>query len=100
MTRLPTRRRFVTTTMADDGVCRPRRHQTGLSRSRRRPLRHLPWRPVGRLSSNSGVVWARVDRPARMLVEWSTTESLKSVQHGGFVDALPETDYTAKMLLA
>jgi alkaline phosphatase D len=46
------------------------------------------------------VVWARVDRPARMLVEWSTTESFKSVQHGGFVDALPETDYTAKMLLA
>ena len=56
--------------------------------------------PVGRLSSNSGVVWPRVDRPARMLVEWSTTESFKSVQHGGFVDALPETDYTAKMLLA
>jgi hypothetical protein len=27
-------------------------------------------------------------------------ESFKSVQHGGFVDALPETDYTAKMLLA
>ena len=35
-----------------------------------------------------------------MLVEWSTTESFKSVQHGGFVEALPETDYTAKMLLA
>jgi alkaline phosphatase D len=50
--------------------------------------------------SITGVVWARVDRPARMLVEWSTTESFKSVQHGGFVDALPETDYTAKMLLA
>jgi hypothetical protein len=32
---------------------------------------------------------------------WSgRPESFKSVQHGGFVDALPETDYTAKMLLA
>jgi alkaline phosphatase D len=51
------------------------------------------------VSNSSGVVWARAYRPARMLVEWSTTESFKSVHHAGFVDALPETDCTANMLL-
>jgi hypothetical protein len=38
--------------------------------------------PVGRLSSNSGVVWARVDRPARMLVEWSTRELQERAARG------------------
>jgi alkaline phosphatase D len=34
-----------------------------------------------------------------MLVEWSTTESFKTAERAGFVDALPETDCTANMLL-
>ena len=39
------------------------------------------------------------DPEARMLVEWSTTESFKTVEHTGFVDALPETDFTANVLI-
>ena len=98
VTRLPTRRRFVTTSMAAafaalDGIKRPY-----LSRAADRPaISH--GLQSGDVSIHSGVVWARADRPARMLVEWSTTESLKSVQNAGFVDALPETDCIAKMLL-
>ena len=45
------------------------------------------------------MVWARADRPARMLVEWSTTDSFKDSQKAVYIDALPESDFTAKLLL-
>jgi alkaline phosphatase D len=53
----------------------------------------------GDVSTDSGMVWARADRPARMLVEIATTDSFKDIRHGVFVDALPETDFTAKVLI-
>ena len=53
----------------------------------------------GDVSIGSGVVWARADRPARMLVEVSTTDSFKIIRDTVYVDALPETDFTAKALL-
>jgi alkaline phosphatase D len=53
----------------------------------------------GDVSVDSAVVWARADRPARMQVEISTTESFKVVQQGAYVDALPESDFTAKALI-
>jgi alkaline phosphatase D len=53
----------------------------------------------GDVSVDSGVVWARADRAARMLVEAATTESFSTVCRAVFVDALPETDYTAKAVL-
>jgi alkaline phosphatase D len=52
----------------------------------------------GDVSVDSGVVWARADRPARMRVETATTDSFKNPR-GVFVDALPETDFTAKALI-
>ena len=54
---------------------------------------------AGDVSIDGGVVWARADRPARMLVEVSTTESFKTIRNAVFVDALPETDFTAKALV-
>ena len=69
-------------------------------------LSRAPGRPAithglqsGDVSTDSGVVWARADRPARMLVEASTTESFKTIRSTVFVDALPETDFTAKALI-
>jgi alkaline phosphatase D len=53
----------------------------------------------GDVSADAGVVWARADRPARMLVEVSTTDSFRTIRSSHFVDALPETDCTAKLLL-
>src|ERR1700737_3335499 len=53
----------------------------------------------GDVSIDGGVVWARADRPARMLVEASTTDSFKTIQKGLFIDVLPESDFTAKSLL-
>ena len=45
------------------------------------------------------MIWARTDRPARMRVEIATTESFRDVRQGVFVDALPQSDFTAKALL-
>lgn len=53
----------------------------------------------GDVSVDSAVVWVRADRPSRALVDWSTTESFKNAQRAAFVDALPETDLTAKLLI-
>ena len=53
----------------------------------------------GDVSTDTGMVWARTDRPARMLIEASTGDSFKDVCHASYVDALPETDFTAKALL-
>ena len=95
----PTRRRFVANTTAITavgafgGIAWPY-----LSRAADRPVISHGVQS-GDVTASSGVVWARADRPARMLVEWSTTESFKTVQPAGFVDALPETDFTSSMLL-
>jgi len=53
----------------------------------------------GDVSVDSGVVWARSDRPSRMLVEVATSDSFKSIRRSVYVDALPETDFTAKALI-
>src|SRR5262249_19660259 len=53
----------------------------------------------GDVSVDSGMVWARADRPARMLVEVATTDTFRNIRRAVFVDALPESDFTAKALL-
>ena len=97
-----------------DGVTRRRLLATGASAtafsaigSLAKPyLSHAADRPLlthgvqsGDVSSDSGVIWARADRPARMLVEVATTDSFRNIRHGVFVDALPESDLTAKALI-
>src|SRR5499433_2779835 len=53
----------------------------------------------GDVSTDSGMVWARTDRPARMLIEAATTDSFEDICYASAVDALPETDFTAKALI-
>ena len=53
----------------------------------------------GDVSADSAMVWARADRPSRMLVEVATTDSFKDIRGTAAIDALPESDYTAKALL-
>jgi alkaline phosphatase D len=53
----------------------------------------------GDVSAGSAVVWARADRPARMQVECSTLESFKTILRVASADALPEHDFTSKVLL-
>jgi len=94
-----TRRRLLTTAAASaaitaaGGIAKPR-----LSRAADRPaITHGI--QSGDVSVDSAVVWARADRPARMLVEVATTASFENVRGAAAVDALPETDFTAKALI-
>src|SRR6478736_4048383 len=96
---LLTRRRFVATAASSlsltavGGIARPY-----LSRAADRPL-ITHGIQSGDVSTDSGMVWARTDRPARMLVETATTDSFKEIHGAVAIDALPESDFTAKALI-
>ena len=79
--------------LAAVGIAKP-----ALSRAADRPL-ITHGIQSGDVSIDSAIVWARADRPARMLVEVATTDSFKDIRSAVFVDALPETDFTAKALI-
>jgi alkaline phosphatase D len=96
---LLTRRRFITTAASavaasvGGGIAKPY-----LSRAADRPL-ITHGIQSGDVSTDSGMVWARTDRPARMLVETATTDSFKEIHSTVAIDALPESDFTAKALI-
>jgi alkaline phosphatase D len=94
-----TRRRFLSGAAASAGITMlPGIAKPYLSRAADRPvITHGV--QSGDVSIDSGVVWARTDRPARMLVEVATTDSFADVRDAVFVDATPETDFTAKAIL-
>jgi len=76
-----------------DGIARPY-----LSRAADRPVISHGVQS-GDVSLDSGMVWARADRPSRITIEVATTDSFKTIHGGVYVDALPESDFTAKALL-
>jgi alkaline phosphatase D len=94
---LLSRRRFLATSaaagLAAGGVARP---MLSLAADRPRITHGVQ---SGDVTGDSAVVWARADRPARALIEWSTTESFRNAQYAAYVDALPESDFTAKVLI-
>ena len=45
------------------------------------------------------MVWARADRPARMMVEWSTTEDISNAEKVQQLDVIAGRDYAGKLLL-
>ena len=96
---LLTRRSFLTTAASAaaasvvGGIAKPY-----LSRAADRPL-ITHGIQSGDVSIDSGVVWARTDRPARMLVEAATTDSFNDIHSAVAIDALPESDFTAKALI-
>src|SRR5919198_1674671 len=53
----------------------------------------------GDVGTDGGVVWARADRPSQILVEVATSESFANARALPPIAALPESDFTAKMLL-
>src|ERR1700692_1926362 len=53
----------------------------------------------GDIGADGGVVWARADRPSQMMLEVATTESFSNGRLLPPIAALPESDFTAKMLL-
>src|SRR3981081_4374514 len=53
----------------------------------------------GDVSTDSAVIWARADRSARMRVEYSSVESFKTILGAASAEALPDRDFTSKLLL-
>lgn len=52
----------------------------------------------GDVSHDGAMIWSRTDRPAEMVVEFSTTESFRDILHAGVAQALPDSDFTAKFM--
>src|SRR5215470_8684941 len=96
---LLSRRRLLLTAAASTaitavgGIARPY-----LSRAADRPL-ITHGVQSGDVSADGAVIWARTDRPARMLAEVATTDSFKTIQRAVSVDALPESDFTVNALI-
>lgn len=93
-----TRRRFLTGGAAMAGML-----LAPASPARAWNLRGSSGRPIithgvqsGDVSPTSGVVWARADRPSRMVVEVSPTESFRKVWRYAGPSATPQTDFTAQ----
>jgi alkaline phosphatase D len=80
-------------TIAVAGLAKPY-----LSRAADRPLIACGIQS-GDVSSQSAMVWARADRPARMQVECSTDEDFRSIIRSVSADALPDSDFTSKVLV-
>jgi alkaline phosphatase D len=78
---------------------RHRRARDAVSQPRGRPSDRDVGVQSGDVGADGGVVWARADRPSQMLVEVATSESFANVRALPPVAALPESDFTAKMLL-
>lgn len=53
----------------------------------------------GDVDARSGVIWTRTDRPARVMAEWSTTESFAETHPLAPLNALPDSDYAVKLAL-
>ncbi|MCC0065592.1 MAG: alkaline phosphatase D family protein [Rhodovulum sp.] len=85
------RRRFLATGVA--ALALP-----GLSRAPGRPI-FTHGVQSGDVGAASGMVWGRVDRPARVMVEYATTESFRDAVRLPPVDALPGSDFAVKRRL-
>jgi alkaline phosphatase D len=54
---------------------------------------------AGDVTANRAVIWSRTDRPARLVVEYSTTEKFESPLRRVGPAALETSDYTARVIL-
>lgn len=53
----------------------------------------------GDVDTASGMVWTRTDRPAKVMVEYATTESFADPIRAAVVEALPDSDFAVKTSL-
>ena len=72
-------------------LCRP-----GISHAANRPL-VTHGVQAGDVCADGAVVWSRSDRPSRMIVDIATSESFRDIRQTILADALPESDFTAKL---
>ncbi len=55
---------------------------------------------IGDLRGDRAIIWAKTDRPARMMIRWSTTEGMADAVATPYVNVLADRDYTGKLDLA
>src|SRR5829696_5112069 len=61
----------------------------------------IPYGPsTGDVTRDRAIVWSRTDRPARMLVEWSTTESFQNARRVRGPQTTSAAGYTARVDLS
>src|SRR5437868_6780063 len=95
---LISRRRFLTTAAATGTGALGVMGMPYLSRAADRPQITCGVQS-GDVSADGGVVWARADRPSQTRVDVPTTGPFGNPRVGPPSPALPESDFTAKMLL-
>lgn len=52
---------------------------------------------IGDVAPGRALIWSRSDRPARMIVEWSTTEAFRDAKRVLGSHAIDATDFTARI---
>ncbi|WP_424933777.1 alkaline phosphatase D family protein [Amaricoccus macauensis] len=90
------RRRFLATSAGAalaSGLAMP-----SISRAQSRPT-FTHGVQSGDVRANSGMIWTRTDRPARVMMEISTTESFSDPIRLPAINALPESDLAVKQLV-
>ncbi|MCE7030750.1 alkaline phosphatase D family protein [Jiella avicenniae] len=93
-----TRRRFlaqsgVAALAAGSSLAMP-----GISRAAARP-QFTHGVQTGDVDASSGMVWTRVDRPARIDFEWATTDSFRNARKLHALTTSPASDFTVKRLI-
>src|ERR1700675_1444890 len=92
------RRRFLSTAAASGAGAFGAIAMPYLSRAADRP-QIAQGVQSGDVGADGGVVWARADRPSQMMIEVAATESFGDARALPPIAALPESDFTAEMLL-
>ena len=95
---LASRRRFLAGASAGAGLALSGLAMPGLSFASARP-RLTHGLQSGDVGTTSGVIWARADRPSRLILDYATTESFRDAKRLRGPAAIGTTDFTAKMEL-
>ncbi|SLN44761.1 alkaline phosphatase D family protein [Ruegeria meonggei] len=90
----PNRRAFL----AGSTACAASLAMPALSRAASRPI-FTHGVQSGDVDTASGMIWTRTDRPSRVMMEVSTTESLANARQLTPMDAIPNSDFTVKRLI-
>jgi alkaline phosphatase D len=96
---MSSRRRFLSTTLKAAGAlfaCRAEAQSAKAGQTGTRP--GIPFGvSSGDVTRDRAIIWSRTDRPARMLVEWSTTESFQNVRRLRGPHTAEAAAYTARL---
>lgn len=90
----PNRRAFL----AGSTACAASLAMPALSRAASRPI-FTHGVQSGDVDTASGMIWTRTDRPSRVMMEVSTTESFANARQLTPMDAIPNSDFTVKRLI-